>query len=214
MFTPLSVLALSASVLVASLLPTRQGLIRSVAAQQDFTSNATGFSGTWSTGSGAVVTGPSFADPMNNDKPFNYPANTGIAFSFTDDGYFEEAQYRFEANASHPQCSTAVVIWQHGKYYFHNNGSLTLDPSPFEADGRIQVQDPCAPTTEVLTYYSQFELYNGWSISIDKHHAAYMLQLYRFDGSLFPRLYLTVRPPTMLPTTSLEAVYNGSVPAR
>ncbi|GAA5952530.1 hypothetical protein JCM3765_002198 [Sporobolomyces pararoseus] len=215
MFTPLSLLALSSSILVASLLPsTFKNGFNLVSAQQDFTSNSTGFAGTWSTGSGAVVTGPSFADPMNNDRPFFYPENTGISFSFTDDGYFEEAQYRFEANASHPQCSTAVVIWQHGKYYFHNNGSLTLDPSPFASDGRIQVQDPCAPTTEVLTYYSQFELYNGWSISIDVHHAAYMLQLYRFDGSLFPRLYLTVRPPTMLPTTSLEAVFNGSVPAK
>ncbi|CEQ42542.1 SPOSA6832_04372 [Sporobolomyces salmonicolor] len=160
---------------------------------------------------------------MNNNRPFIYPANTGISYSFTDDGYFEEAQYRFEANASDPQCSTAVVIWQHGKYYFHNNGSITLDPAPFASDGRIQVQDPCAATTEVLTYYSQFELYNGWTITVDAHHAAYMLQLYRFDGSLFPRdealtfperaprLYLTVRPPTMLPTTSLEAVYNGSI---
>ncbi|KAK4701148.1 hypothetical protein P7C70_g5092, partial [Phenoliferia sp. Uapishka_3] len=142
---------------------------------------------------------------MNNNKPFTYPANTGIAYSFTDDGYFEEAQYRFNANASEPHCATAVVIWQHGKYYFHNNGSLTLDPEPFVADGRIQVQDPCAATTEVLTYYSQFELYNAWTITIDVHHAAYMLQLYRFDGSLFPRLYLTVRPPTMLPTSSLAA---------
>jgi hypothetical protein len=44
----------------------------------------------------------SFADPMNNNKPFNYPANTGISFSFTDDGYFEEAQYRFNSNGSSP----------------------------------------------------------------------------------------------------------------
>lgn len=148
-----------------------------------------------------------FADPMNNNRPFIYPANTGIAYSFTDDGYFEEAQYRFNSNgartallnprcpqkltpsspASEPHCATAVVIWQHGKYYFHTNGSLTLDPAPFVADGRIQVQDPCAATTEVLTYYSQFELYNAWTISIDTHHAAYVMQLYRFDGSLFPR---------------------------
>lgn len=39
---------------------------------------------------------------MNNNKPFNYPANTGISFSFTDDGYFEEAQYRFNSNGSSP----------------------------------------------------------------------------------------------------------------
>ncbi|GAA6039230.1 hypothetical protein JCM8097_000481 [Rhodosporidiobolus ruineniae] len=179
---------------------------------QDFTSNATGFAGTWSTGSGAVTTGPSFADPMNNDQPFTYPANTGISFSFTDDGYFEEAQYRFNANASNPACPQAVIIWQHGKYQFHSNGSLTLDPAPFASDGRIQVQDPCAATTNVLTYYSQWELYNGWDITIDLHHAAYMLQLYKYDGSKMPRLYLTMRPPTMLPTTSLTAVFNGSVP--
>lgn len=30
-----------------------------------------------------------------------------------------------------------------------------------------------------------------------------MLQLVRFDGSLFPRLYLWFRPPTMLPTEQL-----------
>jgi hypothetical protein len=30
-----------------------------------------------------------------------------------------------------------------------------------------------------------------------------MLQLNRFDGSLFPRLYLWYRPPTMLPTEQL-----------
>ncbi|GAA5871757.1 hypothetical protein JCM8547_008134 [Rhodosporidiobolus lusitaniae] len=204
--SPLASLTSLLSLLVASstLLPS--------AAAQDFNSNATGFAGTWSTGSGAVTTGPGFADPMNNDQPFIYPANTGISFSFTDDGYFEEAQYRFNANATNPACPQAVVIWQHGKYQFYPNGSLTLDPSSFSADGRIQVQDPCAATTSVLTYYSQWEIYNRWTISIDSHHAAYMLQLYKFDGSKMPRLYLTVRPPTMLPTTSLTAVYNGSIP--
>lgn len=33
-----------------------------------------------------------FADPFNFDRPFIYPQNTGISYSFTDDGYFEEAQ--------------------------------------------------------------------------------------------------------------------------
>ncbi|KAM0746321.1 hypothetical protein T439DRAFT_136393 [Meredithblackwellia eburnea MCA 4105] len=186
---------------------------RSALAQQDFTSNSTGFAGTWSSGSGAVVTGPGFADPMNSNRPFIYPANTGISYSFTDDGYFEEAQYRFNANASEPHCATAAVLWQHGRYYFHNNGSITMDPSMFAADGRVQVQNPCAAQTQILTYYNQFELFSHWTITIDVHHAAYMLQLYRFDGSLFPRLYLTVRPPTMLPTTSLTAAANGSTAA-
>lgn len=39
-----------------------------------------------------------FADPMNNARPFIYPANTGISYSFTDSGFFEEAQYRFNGN--------------------------------------------------------------------------------------------------------------------
>ncbi|KAK4051657.1 Reversal of tor2 lethality [Microbotryomycetes sp. JL201] len=68
------------------------------------------------------------------------------------------------------------------------------------------VQDPCGPQSEVLTYYSQFELYNGWEISVDLHHETYVLQLYRFDGSLYPRLYLTMRPPSMLPTVYLTAI--------
>lgn len=61
MFTPLSLFALSSSLLVASLVPSPLRFntgVRLVSAQQDFTSNSTGFSGTWSTGSGAVVTGP------------------------------------------------------------------------------------------------------------------------------------------------------------
>lgn len=79
------------------------------------------------------------------------------------------------------------MIWQHGKYYFHTNGSITMDPAPFVADGRVQVQDPCAATTKVLAYYSQFELFSSWAITVDINHAAYVMQLKRFDGSLFPR---------------------------
>lgn len=41
-----------------------------------------------------------FADPFNFDRPFIYPANTGISYSFTDDGYFEEAQVSFGACGS------------------------------------------------------------------------------------------------------------------
>lgn len=134
-----------------------------------------------------------------------------------------------DTKGTDPNCATAVVIWQHGTYEVHANGSLTLNPAIWAEDGRIQVQDPCAATTNLLTYYSQFELYNGFTIDIDVNHAQYMLQLYRFDGSLFPRfvlslavkllfiadqskirLYLSVRPPTMLPTASLTAAQYSS----
>ncbi len=71
----------------------------------------------------------------------------------TDSGFFEEAQYRFNSNASDPQCITAYVLWQHGKYQLNNNGSITL--YPFGSDGRIQVQDPCAAVTNVITTYDQ-----------------------------------------------------------
>lgn len=177
-----------------------------------------------------------FADPMNNGRPFIYPANTGIAYSFTDDGYFEEAQYRYVfsffprvvdengadyllsifllrllllslyfslaltsacpwstcsylPNASDPHCARAMLIWQHGRYTIHANNSITIDPSPFLSDGRILIQNRCTAQSEFLTYYNQWEIYNGWYIEIDVHHGAYMLQLERFDGSFMPRFF-------------------------
>lgn len=92
-----------------------------------------------------------FCNPSNNS--FNYPATTGISYSFTETGFFEEAQYRFTANASNPRCITAFILWQHGTYKLADDGSMTLHP--FSADGRIQVQDPCAATTNIITYYNQ-----------------------------------------------------------
>lgn len=46
-----------------------------------------------------------------------------------------------------------MVLWQHGTYVLNTDGSMTLNP--FSSDGRIQVQDPCAATTNVVTYYDQ-----------------------------------------------------------
>lgn len=71
----------------------------------------------------------------------------------TNTGFFEEAQYRYNGNASNPSCIQAVIFWQHGTYTLNNNGSITL--LPFASDGRIQVQDPCAAVTNVITYYNQ-----------------------------------------------------------
>lgn len=170
-----------------------------IAQAQDLTGNLTSLTGTWSSGTGAVLTGPGFAQPTN--FTFTYPNNTGIALSFTDDGHFEEAQYRFEANGTEPHCVKAIVIWQHGNYTIQPNNSITF--SPIESDGRIQVQDPCASETNVITYYYEPTLWSGWAITNDLNHNRFMLQLLRFDGSLFPRLYLWYRPPTMLPTEQL-----------
>ncbi|KWU45627.1 hypothetical protein RHOSPDRAFT_32935 [Rhodotorula sp. JG-1b] len=173
------------------------------------TNNVTSLYGTWTSGTGAVVTGPGFADPMNNDRPFIYPANTGIAYSFTDDGYFETAQYRFQGNASHPGCPTAVIFWQHGTYQLHANGSLTMSPAPFADDGRLQTQNPCTPTTSILTYYNEWEMWDKWEINIDTNHQAYSIRAQNYNGKV-PRLFLTTRPPSMLPTTSLTAIFTNS----
>lgn len=42
--------------------------------------------------------------------------------------------------------------------------------SPIAADGRIQVQDPCAAQSSVLTYYNQPSLYQSWQIYNDVNH--------------------------------------------
>ena len=48
--------------------------------------------GTWTTKTHSVFTGPNFYDPIN-DK-IKEPALTGISYSFTADGHYEEAYYR------------------------------------------------------------------------------------------------------------------------
>ncbi|KNZ53768.1 hypothetical protein VP01_313g3 [Puccinia sorghi] len=181
-----ALLALSSLVLLAS-------------AQHDMNSNVTDLSGTWSSGWGAVRTGAGFANPVNFS--FNYPPTSGISMSFTSDGFWEEAQYRFVSNGTRPNCVKAIVLWQHGRYTLESNGSLTMQP--IEADGRIQIQDPCAAQTSVITYYYQPGLYQSWQIFNDAHHNTYNLQLQAFDNALFPRLYLVTRPPDMLPTHQL-----------
>jgi hypothetical protein len=60
--------------------------------------NATSIAGTWSSGSKKVLTGPGFCNPASST--FTYPATAGISYSFTDDGYFEEALYRFTGNGT------------------------------------------------------------------------------------------------------------------
>jgi hypothetical protein len=102
----------------------------------------------------------------------------------TGDGYFEEAAYRYESNASNPSCIQAIIWWHHGTYRLNNNGSISL--SPFPGDGRIQVQNPCAAVTNVITYYDQFTLYADWGIIIDYTTGNYQLRLNRFDGAKLP----------------------------
>lgn len=111
--------------------------------------------------------------------------------SSTNDGYFEEASYRYESNASNPSCIQAVIWWQHGTYRLNNNGSISL--YPFPSDGRIQVQNPCAAVTNTITYYDQWTHYADWGITIDYTTGNYQLRLNRFDGAKLPYVSLASR---------------------
>jgi len=177
--------------------------LNSVLAQGDLSAanNVTSLEGTW-TSNAAVLTGGDFCIPA--EMKFTYPQNTGIAYSFTNTGFFEEAQYRYNSNGTAPNCIQGVIFWQHGTYTLNDDGSMTLNP--FSSDGRIQVQDPCAATTNIITYYNQITQYADWGIIIDQSTGNYQLRLNRFDGAKMPYMNLALNPPSMLPTQILTGV--------
>lgn len=200
---------LSAALAIASLaLPTV------INAQQFTFQNVTSIMGTWSSGSQNVTTGLDFFNPVTQE--FKLPATAGISYSFTDDGFFEEARYQFTSNAVTNRCFKASLIWQHGTYQFHTNGSITL--TPFPADGYVQVLDPCGAQTSSIYRYSEFELISSWYNFQDDHPgfkpagtSTYALQLQSFDGSKLPQMWLRNRPPNMLPTKQLfQQVLNDA----
>lgn len=86
----------------------------------------------------------------------------------------------------------------------NDNGSMTL--YPFPSDGRIQVQDPCAAVTNLITEYNQQTLYADWGITMDSTRKNYKMQLNRFDGAKMPPMWLMANPPNMLPTQYLTGV--------
>ncbi|GAA6037977.1 hypothetical protein JCM8097_009519 [Rhodosporidiobolus ruineniae] len=164
--------------------------------------------GTWSTGGGQVLTGPSFGVPYN--ESFVYPSVAGYSFSFTDDGYFEQAQFTWNSNNTDHRCIEAVVIWQHGTYKVLNNGSITTDPTVFKGDGRIQVQNACGATSSNIYYYSNPGLYKTWAVSEWRNKT--MLRLGSYDGSLLPRMYKISDSPRdyMFPSTEITNSSSGT----
>ncbi|KAL1999411.1 hypothetical protein VTN02DRAFT_4541 [Thermoascus thermophilus] len=162
--------------------------------------------GTWSTKSRKVVTGPDFYDPIN-DK-FQEPPLTGFSYSFTDDGYYEEALYRAISNPNDPSCVKGMMQWQHGKFSVEPNGSLIL--RPFEVDGRQLLSDPCASDVSSYTRYNQTEVFKRYEVLTDPFHNVKRLNLYAFDGSPMNPMYLVYKPPQMLPTQTLNPVVQKS----
>jgi len=157
--------------------------------------------GTWTTKSRKVFTGPGFYDPVNDQ--FIEPELPGISYSFTPDGWWESAYYRAGANAITPNCPTAVMQWQHGKYVEYSNGSLSL--TPISTDGRQQISDPCEFDSSLYERYTQAEFYQRYEIVLDEYHNVARLNLYQFDGSPMIPMYLAYNPtPEMLPTQTLN----------
>ncbi|KAG2139593.1 chaperone for protein-folding within the ER, fungal-domain-containing protein [Suillus bovinus] len=166
----------------------------------DAAHNITVITGTWSSGSQNVVTGPGFATP--SQEAFTYPKTTGMSYSFTDDGYYEIARYRMTSNGTVPTCITGVMNWSHGTYVLASNGSIVMTPF---GDGYQQIQDPCAAISNFIENYNYTELYILWNIYQDPVKG-YTLQLYQFDGTPLPPQYLVTTSPNMLPTQPLRNV--------
>lgn len=101
------------------------------------------------------------------------PALPGISYSFTSDGFWEEALYRAIANrtslttrprpvltpttaAAAPNCPKGIMQWQHGTFEKTSDGKLHLTPF---GDGRQLLSDPCRYDTGVYTKYTQNETF-------------------------------------------------------
>jgi len=161
--------------------------------------NVTSISGTWSSGSGNVTTGPTYVFPAN--ESFSYPTNTGMSYSFDEaSGWFEVFRFRMNGNGSAPNCITTVVNWSHGLFSLLSNGSITFTPV---GDGYQQIQNPCAATSNFIQNYNDTELYLSWTIWQDPILGP-QLHLAQFDGSLLPPMNLLSSTPNMLPTQSLR----------
>jgi len=169
-------------------------------AQQPLAANKADLVGTWVSGSQGVITGPGFVNPLNFS--FNYPKVPGVSYSFTSDGFFEEAFYKFTVNASQPNCITGVLQWQHGKYTPNFNNTISM--TPITSDGRQQVQDTCSPVSNIIQQFNATVFMSGWEIRTDEILGKELL-LYGFDGTPVQPLYPYANPPIMLPTETLTA---------
>ncbi|KAL9935039.1 hypothetical protein V8E36_006115 [Tilletia maclaganii] len=172
--------------------------------------NATSLAGTWASGAGNVQTGLGFFNPITRE--FTLPRTAGISFSFTDDGFFEQAQMTYQSNPRNPACFNATLIWQHGTYQLYKNGSIGL--WPFAQDGYVAVINPCADpkNPQIASFkYQQFTLLSQWYNYVDPYpmfpaiqgRSAYALQTFAWDGQKNPLMWLLFRPANMLPTEQL-----------
>ncbi|KAI1911695.1 Reversal of tor2 lethality [Ophidiomyces ophidiicola] len=166
--------------------------------------------GTWSTKSKEVITGPGFYDPIRDR--FIEPANTGISYSFTADGYFEEAHYRALSNPSAPACVAGFMLFQHGTYSVEADGSLIL--TPIAVDGRQLISNPCKGKNSEYFRFNQTETFKRFEPQTDRFHNVRRLNLYKHDGSPMNPMFLVHEPPQMLPTQTLNPVVTATPTGR
>jgi hypothetical protein len=162
--------------------------------------------GTWSTKSGAVLTGPGFYNPVNDSMI--EPTHTGISYSFTADGFYEEAYYRAVSNPTTPKCPQAIMQWQHGTFVENSTGSLIL--TPFSVDGRQLQSDPCNYKNSIYTRYNQTETIKKYAVSTDGYTKLTRLDLYEWDGTPMNPMFLAYSPAMMLPTQTLNPTAAAS----
>ncbi|KAG9557936.1 ROT1-like protein, partial [Aureobasidium melanogenum] len=162
--------------------------------------------GTWSTKSNKTLTGPGFFDPVSDT--LIEPSRTGISYSFTSDGFYEEAYYRAISNPTDPSCPGAIMQWQHGSYVINSDGSI--DMTPIAVDGRQLLSQPCQNTHAVYTRYNTTEHMKAYRIYTDPYHNIPRLDLTEFDGKIMQPLYLVYSPPQMLPTVTLNPTLGAA----
>ncbi|KAL1605936.1 Reversal of tor2 lethality [Nothophoma quercina] len=173
---------------------------------QDFTDLV----GTWSSKSNSTFTGDGFYDPVNDH--FTEPKHTGISYSFTADGYFEESYYRAVANPTDPKCPKGIIQWQHGKFEKTTDGQLKLQP--IKVDGRQMYSDPCQYKNSIYTRYNATETFERYEVRVDDYHKIKRLNLYKFDGSPMMPMYIAFTEPKMLPTTTLNPLVTATATAK
>ncbi|KAJ7284709.1 chaperone for protein-folding within the ER, fungal-domain-containing protein [Mycena rebaudengoi] len=171
------------------------------AAPEDYTAahNVTPIIGTWSSGSQRVIPGEGFANPAK--QSFIYPTTAGVGYSFSADGWYELARYRFASNASDPNCISGTVLWAHGHYTLVSNGSIVLTPV---GDGYQQVQAQCRGTSTWIQNYNFTELMTHWNIISDVLTGLPKLLLYQYDGAPVAPLFRVSTDPIMLPKKVLR----------
>ncbi|SPC64468.1 related to ROT1 - molecular chaperone in the endoplasmic reticulum [Ustilago sp. UG-2017b] len=172
--------------------------------------------GTWSTGSGAVRTGPGFWNPRT--QQFTVPPTAGRSFSFTKDGFWEEAMFQWSNDPTFPECVSATLLWQHGNYSFNpTNGTLRMDP--FWGDGFQTQWIGCDATSSAtsnntaapVASYNQVYLYDPPAVSIDSHYgvSSYKLEMAQLSGEFLNPMWKVLNPPSMLPTDVLHIKRYG-----